>query len=336
MKQIIRTWGLLIAFIIGALFPAIGGLADWMGLSISVMLGIAFLGADAGKIRLRRQHVYLLLATLGLAFGSWGLLSLAGLPILALAAFYVAAAPVGTAVPVLTNLLNGDVEFAVTGQIFSNFCMALLLPIIVPLTLMANAANAAATPSFIELLWGVLSRASTLILIPGAVVILLRLVHPGSREWAPKLKDLSLYLWIFTLTVIAGRAVMQLDASDVPWWELSSVFFVSLALCALSFYLGLFIGKPRYTLECQVALGQKSTIITLYLAMTFGGNQPLVFFAPIFYSVVQNLLNSYMVSKQARKHAGEESAHHGVHCAAAPDARFLQRAGPARQSPEPD
>ncbi len=301
MKQIIRTWGLLIAFIIGALFPSIGGLADWMGLSISVMLGIAFLGADAGRMRLCRQHLSLLLATLALAFCSYGLLSWAGLPVLALAAFFVAAAPAGTAVPVLTNLLNGDVEFAVTGQIFSNFCMALLLPIIVPLILMTDAANATAAPSFLELLWGVLSRASTLILIPGAIVILLRLILPTSKEWAPKLKDVSLCLWIFTLTVIAGRAVMQLNASNVPWWELGSVFLVSLALCALSFYLGLFIGRPRYALECQVALGQKSTIITLYLAMSFGGNEPLVFFAPIFYSVVQNLLNSYMVSKQARK-----------------------------------
>ncbi len=308
MKQIIRTWGLLIAFIIGALFPAIGGLADWMGLSISVMLGIAFLGADTGRIRLRRQHAYLLLATLALAFGSYGLLSWSGLPILALAAFFVAAAPAGTAVPVLTNLLNGDVEFAVTGQIFSNFCMALLLPLIVPLVLVTDAANAGSAPSFMELLWGVLSRASTLILIPGVVVVLLRVVHPASRGWAPKLKDVSLYLWIFTLTVIAGRAVMQLNASDVPWWELGSVFLVALAICALSFYIGLFIGRPGYTLECQVALGQKSTIITLYLAMTFGGNEPLVFFAPIFYSVVQNLLNSYMVSKQSRKCAKEAQA----------------------------
>ncbi len=308
MKQIIRTWGLLIAFIIGALFPAIGGLADWMGLSISVMLGIAFLGADASKIRLHRQHVYLLFATLALTFGSYGLLSLAGWPVLALAAFYVAAAPAGTAVPVLTNLLNGDIEFAVTGQIFSNFCMALLLPIIVPLILVTDAANAAAAPSFMELFWGVLSRASTLILIPGAVVILLRLIHPSSKGWAPKLKDVSLGLWIFTLTVIAGRAVMQLNSSDVPWWELSSVFIVSLALCALSFYTGFFIGKPNYTVECQVALGQKSTIITLYLAMTFGGNEPLVFFAPIFYSVVQNLLNSCMVGKQARRQTGETQA----------------------------
>ncbi len=305
MKQIIRTWGLLIAFVIGALFPSIGGLADWMGLSISVMLGIAFLGAETSKIRLRRQHVYLLLATLALSFGSYGLLSWAGLPILALAAFYTAAAPAGTAVPVLTNLLNGDVEFAVTGQIFSNFCMALLLPIIVPLTLMADATHAASTPSFWELLWGVLSRASSLILIPGVVVIALRFIYPSSREWAPKLKDVSLYLWIFTLTVIAGRAVTQLNASEVPWWELGSVFLVALALCALSFYIGFFIGKPRYTLECQVALGQKSTIITLYIAMTFGGNEPLIFFAPIFYSVVQNLLNSCMVSKQARKHSRE-------------------------------
>ncbi len=308
MKQIIRTWGILIAFVIGALFPGIGGLADWMGLSISLMLGIAFLGADSGKIRLHRQHVYLLLATLALAFGSYGLLSWAGLPILALAAFFVAAAPAGTAVPVLTSLLDGDVEFAVTGQIFSNFCMAFLLPIIVPLALMTDATNAATAPSFMELLWGVLSRASTLILIPGAIVILLRLILPSSREWAPKLKDVSLSLWIFTLTVIAGRAVMQLNASGLPWWELGSVFLVSLALCALSFYIGCFIGKPGYTLECQVALGQKSTIITLYLAMTFGGNEPLVFFAPIFYSVVQNLLNSYMVGKQARKHTGEAQA----------------------------
>ncbi len=308
MKQIIRTWGILIAFVIGALFPSIGGLADWMGLSISVMLGIAFLGADAGKIRLHRQHVYLLLATLVLAFSSCGLLSLLGLPILALAAFFVAAAPVGTAVPVLTSLLDADVEFAVTGQIFSNFCMALLLPIIVPLALMTQATNAVAAPSFMELLWGVLSRASTLILIPGAVVILLRLIRPSSREWAPKLKDVSLALWIFTLTVIAGRAVMQLNASGLPWWELGSVFLVSLSLCALSYYIGLFMGRPDYAVECQVALGQKSTIITLYLAMTFGGNEPLIFFAPIFYSVVQNLLNSCMVGRHARKHARETQA----------------------------
>ncbi len=303
MKQKIRTWGLLIAFVIGGIFPQMGELSFLMGYAISIMLGIAFLGVDTSRIRIRPQHLLLVLATLALAFLPWAILRSVGLPVLALAAFFAAIAPVGTAVPVLTGLLDGDVEFSVSGQLLSNFCMALLLPLVVPLVIVAHS-----EPNFLELFVGVLSRVSTLILVPGAVVVLLRLIHPAAKDWAPKLKEYSLYLWIFTLTIMAGRAAMQLHESTISFGDMASVFCVALGLCAASYYLGILVGRPNHSLECKIALGQKSTIITIYLSLTFASEYPLVFFAPIFYSIVQNLLNALMVSRHERLRVREAEA----------------------------
>lgn len=295
MKQKIRTWGLLIAFIIGGLAPQLGELQWMLGYNISVMLGIAFLGVDVSRVRIGLRHVLLVAATLMLAFMPWGILNACGLPVLALAAFFAAIAPVGTAVPVLTGLLDGDVEFSVSAQLLSNLSMAILLPFLVPLVITAPEA-----PCFSELFIGVLSKVSTLILVPASVVTIIRLVWPRTREAAPKLKDYSLYLWIFTLSIMAGRAVMQVQQAPFLMTEMIGIAAVALVLCAASYYLGSLIGYPEHSLECKVALGQKSTIVTIYLALTFAHEYPLVFFAPIFYSVAQNMLNAVMVSRHER------------------------------------
>lgn len=295
MKQKIRTWGLLIAFIIGGLVPQFGELQWMLGYNISIMLGIAFIGVDVSRVRIGLRHVLLVAGTLLLAYTPWFLLNACNLPVLALAAFFAAIAPVGTAVPVLTGLLDGDVEFSVSAQLLSNLGMAVLLPLLVPPVIAS-----ADTPEFSVLFWGVLGKVSSLILIPAAVVTLIRLIHPRAKAWAPKLKDYSLYVWIFTLTIMAGRAVMQVKQAPFPIEEMLGVIFVALALCAASYYLGTLIGYPKHSMECKVALGQKSTIVTIYLALTFAHEYPLVFFAPIFYSVTQNILNAVMVSRHEK------------------------------------
>lgn len=301
MKQKVRTWGLLLAFIIGGLVPQFGELQWMLGYNISIMLGIAFIGVDVSRVRIGLRHVLLVLGTLALAYIPWLILNLCGFPVLALAAFFAAITPVGTAVPVLTGLLDGDVEFSVSAQLLSNLCMALLLPLLVPLVIISPDA-----PSFTELFLGVLSKVSTLILIPAAAVAVLRLILPRAKEWAPKLKDYSLYLWILTLTIMAGRAVMQVRQAPFAAEEMLGIFLVALGLCAASYYLGTLIGYPKHSMECKVALGQRSNIITIYLALTFAHEYPIVFFAPIFYSVAQNMLNAFMVShhEKAKARAG--------------------------------
>ncbi len=298
MKQKIRTWGLLIAFIIGGLAPQFGELQWMLGYNISIMLGIAFIGVDVSRVHISLRHALLVLGTLALAYIPWFILNICGLPVLALSAFFAAIAPVGTAVPVLTGLLDGDVEFSVSAQLLSNLCMALLLPLLVPSVIVSPDA-----PAFSELFLGVLGKVSTLILVPAAVVALLRFIHPRAKEWEPKLKDYSLYLWIFTLIIMAGRAVMQVRQAPFSAGEMFGVFLVALGLCAASYYLGLLIGHPGHGLECKVALGQKSTIVTIYLALTFAHEYPIVFFAPIFYSVIQNMLNAFMVSRHEKAKA---------------------------------
>ncbi len=61
-------------------------------------------------------------------------------------------------------------------------------------------------------------------------------------------------------------------------------------LCAVNFILGALVSPKRYRREGSQTLGQKNTMLTLYLAMTFAN--PLVALGPTFYVVCHNTWNA--------------------------------------------
>jgi BASS family bile acid:Na+ symporter len=63
----------------------------------------------------------------------------------------------------------------------------------------------------------------------------------------------------------------------------------------LQFFIGQRLGGSRYPQEAAQSLGQKNTMLTLWMALTFCG--PVVALGPAFYVLWHNLWNAWQLGK---------------------------------------
>lgn len=297
MKGKLRTWGLLLAFVIGGFFPEISRLSPLLPLNIVFMLGITFLGLKVPRLKPQKLHFYLVLWNVLLGVIPWGILYLLGDPVWADTAFFCGIAPMATAAPVIVNLLRGNVEFTVTGQVLSNFAIAAVLPLLMPL--IVGQVDAA-------LFWDVTWRVAATLALPAALAFAIRRAYPRARLWSPKLRDWSLFAWIFSLTIIAATASQRIREIGFSWQEMLPIALISCAVCVAGFVIGYRIGYPKFKRECSQCLGQKNTIITIYLAMTYATDSPLIFLGPVFYSIFHNLCNAVQIAQANREREAAE------------------------------
>lgn len=278
----IRTGALVIAFVIGGLFPYLSSLDYLLQWNIILMLGITFLGLQLPKLKPNRLHLLLIAANILLGVAAWGILKLFGEPVWAEAAFFCGIAPMAASAPVIVKLMKGNVEFCVTALVLSQLAITAALPLLMPLVI-GNVHEG--------FFFDIAGRVTSLLILPALAALVIRRIYPASRQWSGRLADISFALWIFSLILIAARAVSTISAIHIPWQAMAPVAAISFIVCATGFLLGYRIGYPHYKRECSQALGQKNTIITIYLAMTYADNT-LVFLGPVFYVIYHNLFNA--------------------------------------------
>lgn len=281
----IRTGALVIAFVIGGLFPSLSSLDYLLQWNIILMLGITFLGLSLPKLKPNRLHLLLVAANILMGVGAWGILRLFGEPVWAEAAFFCGIAPMAASAPVIVKLMKGNVEFCVTALVLSQLAITIALPLLMPFVI-GNIHDG--------LFFDIAGRVTSLLILPALAAIIVRRIHPASRQWSGRLADVSFSIWIFSLILIAARAVSTISAIHIPWQVMAPIAAISFIVCAAGFLLGYRIGYPHYKRECSQSLGQKNTIITIYLAMTYADNT-LVFLGPVFYVIYHNLFNALQI-----------------------------------------
>lgn len=303
MMSRMRIWGLLGAFVIGGCFPQISVLAPLMPLNIIVMLTITFLGLKVPRLKPQPLQFVIVLFNILIGVGAWGALMLCGNRILAEAAFFCGITPLAMAAPVIVHLLHGKVEFTVTCLVLSNFIIAAALPFLMPMVV-----GEVDSSMFLD----VTGRVAMTMLLPALLAFGVRRVYPRARLWAPKLRDWSLGLWIFTLTLIASSASQRIREDDIPLSAMVPIALVALCVCVTGFLIGYRLGYPKLKRECSQCLGQKNTTVTVYLAMTYVTESPLIFLGPVFYSVFHNVCNAVQLvlneREQRKKLLSEEES----------------------------
>ncbi len=204
-------------------------------------------------------------------------------------------APTATAAPVIVGMLGGSVSRLATFSILSNLACALLAP---PLFSLIGAEGVEFWPCFLTIAMRVIP------LIVGPLVLALALLR-----WAPKVHGylasnagLSFDMWAISLTIVVGRAVgfvMQEPPSEIP-------LMIALAVgagivCVAQFIIGRKIGRRcGDKIAGAQGLAQKSTVLAIWMAMTF--LNPICSVAPAAYILWQNTINSiqiYMFSKKS-------------------------------------
>lgn len=294
-KGQLRSFCLLASFAIGgSCYQTISSMSQVLPYGIGFMLFITFVGVDFKKTRPQWMHLWIILAIQVIGLGYWALFRAAGNPILAEALFYCGAAPIAAASPVIIHLIKGNVEFSATAMVLSQAAFGILMPLSLPLIV------GHAELGYAELMLLVAKQLTTVLAAPALVACILRILYPPCQKWSPKLRDFSLGLWCFNLTIIAAcgtERIVDMHADFQTVWPMAAG---ALLVCATGFIGGYWLGYPKLKRECSQALGQKNTILTLYVAAQ-GYGAPLACLAPVFYVLFHNIANAIQISLANRE-----------------------------------
>lgn len=282
LKTLIRPLLIVAAFAAGYCVPEAKNLTFLIRYLLLVMLYFVCLQVKLVHLKPRGSHWKILLANILVGCVFWGVFLLTGRVELACAAFFTGITPTASAAPVITRFLGGSVAFVVVSFIITNVGISLALLGLIPLV------TGNYTMTFF---WDVAGNLLFILGIPALAALLSRKFIPSSREWPGRLPLFSFTLWLLMLFITAGSASSFIrNTPDLSPSILLQIAGLSLGICVLNFTIGYFLGGWRYRREASQSLGQKNTMFTLFLALTFSG--PLAAMGPTFYVLWHNLWNA--------------------------------------------
>ncbi len=290
-----RSIGLVLSFVLGfAFYEQLAGLRWVTPYSIGLMLFFSFIGLDVAKLRPQKSHLRLMLFLQLSWLLAWGIPALCGYPMHAEAFFFCAAAPIATASPVIISLMKGRVEYMTTAMLLSHITFILIIPLVLPFVVQAEGSG------YFELVTMVLRQVGLLLLLPFLMVVIIRALYPKSKAWGGRLGNLSLLVWIFNLTIITASGVENISSKGLTFTDIWPLAAGAAVICALGFFGGYRLGRPELSKEFSQGLGQKNTILTLFIASQPYAH-PLAYVAPAFYVIFHNMANAVQISLAARR-----------------------------------
>jgi len=255
---------------------------------IFVMLFLTYCNLKLKDMRLSRLHVWLILIQI---FGSLALFfALSPINItLAQGAMVCVLAPTGTAAPVITGMLKGNVGSLTAYSLISNMCVALAAPIIFPFV------GSYQNLPFFESFLTISQRVFVLLFLPFALAMILQKFTPAVTTKIGSFSGLSFYLWSMALCVVTGRTVVFiLEQKTTSHLTEVLVAAGAMVMCISQFLLGRGIGRHYDdTIAGGQGLGQKNTILAIWMAQMY--LNPIASIGPGSYVLWQNIINSYQV-----------------------------------------
>ena len=201
-------------------------------------------------------------------------------------------APTATSAPVFAALLGGSIASLTTYCILSNLSIAFLAPVALSLL---GAHGMTEELSFVQTFLTICSKVMPLLLIPF-------LLATGMRQFTPKIhsvlqnkQTISFWLWVIALAVLLAKTTEEILEMDKKMYPAAIVLALGATIaCFLQFATGWYLGqKHGNRIAGGQGLGQKNTILALWMAHTFFN--PIVAIAPAFYIISQNMINSYQL-----------------------------------------
>jgi len=255
---------------------------------IFVMLFLTYCNLNLKDMRLSRLHIWLVLIQI---FGSLAVFfALSPINVtLAQGAMVCVLAPTGTAAPVITGMLKGNVGSLTAYSLISNMCVALAAPII--FSLVGSYQNL----PFFESFMAISQRVFVLLFMPFALAMLLQKFTPVITSKIASYSGLSFYFWSLALCVVTGRTVVFILKQDGNS-HITEILVAlgALVMCIGQFAIGRGIGKHyNDTVAGGQGLGQKNTILAIWMAQLY--LNPIASIGPGAYVLWQNIINSYQV-----------------------------------------
>ena len=255
---------------------------------IFTMLFLTYCNLKTKDIKLSPLHVWMITIQILGSLAVYFALSSFNV-ILAQSAMICILAPTGTAAPVITGMLKGDVESVTAYSLLSNMTVAIVAPVI-----FSFIGSYHAMP-FIDSLILIAQKVIFLLLAPFLTALVLRRFTPLITTKIGQYSGISFYIWSLALCVVAGRTVSfiikQSNSNHVIEILIAATAFI---ICAGLFLTGRRIGKSyNKTVAGGQGLGQKNTILAIWMAQTY--LNPIASIGPGAYVLWQNIVNSYQV-----------------------------------------
>ena len=203
-------------------------------------------------------------------------------------AFICFICPTAAAVAVVTEKLGGSIGSLTTYTVIANIFTMIIIPSLFPMV------EKGADVSFLYMSMMVFCNVTTVLVVPLLLALLSRKFLPRFVDKVKSVKDLGFYMWCFNLTILMGETLRNFLHSTVSGWILALLLIVPLAVCLVQFAIGKAVGRHwDASISAGQALGQKNTIVGIWLTLTF--LNPLAAVAPGAYVVWQNLVNGWQL-----------------------------------------
>lgn len=256
-----------------------------------VLLYVTFCKIQIKEMRPRAWHFWLQTIRVSLsAFFVW-LITLTSDPNLRLVLegmFVCVICPTAAAAPVVTEKLGGSIGSLTVYAIIANVVTSIIIPLFFPMV------EKSSDISFATASLMVLRNVTTVLVIPLVLALVSRRVIPRVTDRIKEFRNLGFYLWCFNLTIITGITMRNILHASLSGTVLAILLILPLFIALLQFTIGKLVG--RYygdSISAGQALGQKNTVVGIWLTLTF--LNPLAAVAPGAYVVWQNLVNGWQL-----------------------------------------
>ena len=203
-------------------------------------------------------------------------------------AFICFICPTAAAVAVVTEKLGGSIGSLTTYTVIANVFTMIIIPTLFPMV------EKGADVSFLYMSMMVFRNVTTVLVVPLILALLSRRFLPKFVAQVKSVKDLGFYMWCFNLTILMGETLRNILHATVSGWILALLLIVPLFVCLIQFSIGKAVGRHYGdSISAGQALGQKNTIVGIWLTLTF--LNPLAAVAPGAYVVWQNLVNGWQL-----------------------------------------
>ncbi len=295
MSQKMQTLLMPVAMVVGGVFhnfmDSLGFLTPYL---IFVMLFIPFCGVTLKEMKITGLHINLLLIQAVMCVLAYAFIQLFD-DTVAQGAMICIMAPTATSAVVIASMLGARVSTMLSYSLLVNIAVAIGAP------LFFSAISPEADISF----WGsflvVFLRVIPMLVLPFVVALALKRFAPKVARTIQKHQPVSFYLWLAALCIVTGRVInFILTQEGLTWGKGITLALVALAICLLQFITGRYIGR-RYgdTVAGGQSLGQKNTILAIWLAQTY--LNPVSSIAPASYVLWQTIINSYQLWRNGQK-----------------------------------
>ena len=208
-------------------------------------------------------------------------------------AFICFICPTAAAVAVVTEKLGGSIGSLTTYTVIANIFTMIIIPTLFPMV------EKGADVSFLYMSMMVFRNVTTVLVVPLILALLSRRFLPKFVAQVKSVKDLGFYMWCFNLTILMGETLRNILHATVSGWILALLLIVPLLVCLIQFCIGKAVGRHYGdSISAGQALGQKNTIVGIWLTLTF--LNPLAAVAPGAYVVWQNLVNGWQLWYKAK------------------------------------